>query len=94
MATTYETYTVQAGDTLVSIAVKLWGDKNRWNRLADANAITAPYTLRAGQKLLVPVTYLPTIPITKGVSVNVWPLLMLVAVVVLLYLKLRGTRRG
>lgn len=84
-STTYETYTVKSGDTLAKIATFLWGDAGRWTRLAEANAIPAPYTLQVGQKLLVPVTYLPTIPITKGVGLNTGPILWLLAALVFWY---------
>lgn len=78
MTVTYSTHVVAAGETLSKIAQNLWGDSARWKSLADANAIVAPYTIRAGQKLLVPVTNSPAIqlPIIKGVSLNIWPLIL------------------
>lgn len=49
-------YEVQAGDTLQSVAAKIWGDPSRWADLYNANAdrILRGGDLRAGQKLVVP----------------------------------------
>lgn len=51
------TYTVQEGDTLYSIAAKLYGDGNKWRTLYDANKSTVkndPKRLRTGMTLTVP----------------------------------------
>ncbi len=47
-------YTVQAGDTLASIAATLWGDASLWYKLAEVNGMSANGSLFDGQVLLVP----------------------------------------
>ena len=47
-------YTVQAGDTLQSIALAQWGDASLWYLLADANGLSGQSTLAAGTLLRVP----------------------------------------
>jgi LysM repeat protein len=47
-------YTVQAGDTLQSIALQIWGDANFWYLIADANGLDYSSTLTAGQDLVIP----------------------------------------
>ncbi len=49
-------YTIQAGDTLRSIARSAYGDERMWYRLADANNIGSDRELRAGQTLNIPST--------------------------------------
>lgn len=44
-------YTVEAGETLYGIAIKLDMD---WKDIAKLNDIEPPYTLRTGQELLIP----------------------------------------
>ncbi|MCC5828201.1 MAG: LysM peptidoglycan-binding domain-containing protein [Phycisphaeraceae bacterium] len=48
------THTVQRGDTLWSIAVRHYGDGQRWRDIASANNITNPQSLRVGQVLQLP----------------------------------------
>jgi YD repeat-containing protein len=48
------TYTVQAGDTLQSIAQAIWGDSSFWYLLADANGLDGSSQLDAGVTLIVP----------------------------------------
>jgi LysM repeat protein len=50
------TYTVQAGDTLWDITVKLYGDPSRMQALIDANAdvLPSPESLRIDMELKVP----------------------------------------
>ena len=48
------TYGVQKGDTLWSIARRVYGNGQRWTDLAEANGITNPKMLRVGQSLIVP----------------------------------------
>lgn len=50
------TYTVQAGDTLWDITVKLYGDPSRMQALIDANAdvLPSPESLRIDMQLKVP----------------------------------------
>jgi nucleoid-associated protein YgaU len=52
-----ETYEVQAGDTLATIAQQFYGDPSQWRRIYDANkdAIGAdPDKLKLGMKLTIP----------------------------------------
>jgi sulfite exporter TauE/SafE/copper chaperone CopZ/LysM repeat protein len=48
------TYAVQRGDTLKSIAKKLYGDARRWRDIAAANPGLRKGKLKAGQKLNLP----------------------------------------
>lgn len=48
------TYTVRADDTLWGIAAGTYGNGNLWRRIADANHIRDPRTLRPGQILTLP----------------------------------------
>ena len=50
--TTYSTYTVQTGDTLFSIAQ---ANNTSWEILAELNNLKAPYKLKLGSSLKVPV---------------------------------------
>lgn len=47
-------YTVQAGDTLQSIAQEIWGDSSYWYLLADANGLDGSSTLVSGETLTIP----------------------------------------
>jgi YD repeat-containing protein len=47
-------YTVQAGDTLQSIAQQMWGDSSLWYKLAELNGLSVDATLPAGSDLMVP----------------------------------------
>ena len=55
-ARTARIYEVKAGDTLQSIAAKLWGDSSRWSELYSANAdrLARGGDVASGQKLVVP----------------------------------------
>jgi len=55
-ATQIATYTVRPGDTLSSIAARLYGDRAAWTRLYEANrnVIADPTRLRPGVTLTVP----------------------------------------
>jgi len=48
------TYTVEAGDHLWSIAVQAYGDGYRWVDIAEANGLTQPDYINAGQQLNIP----------------------------------------
>jgi nucleoid-associated protein YgaU len=55
--TSSDEYTVEAGDTLRSIAQQVYGDPAQWPRIYDANRETIgadPDTLSAGTKLRIP----------------------------------------
>jgi LysM repeat protein len=49
-------YTVQPGDTLSSISSKMYGTKNRWKEILDANGnlLKSPKDLKPGQVLKIP----------------------------------------
>ena len=49
-----ETYVVQSGDTLASIAADHYGDASLDDFLAEANGITDPESLAVGQELVIP----------------------------------------
>jgi LysM repeat protein len=50
-----ETYTIKPGDSLTKIAIKLFGDANKWRELADLNGIADPSKIKVGQVLkLIP----------------------------------------
>lgn len=47
-------YTVKRGDTLQKIAVKMYGDREKWKVIAKANKIRDPRKIRVGQRLKIP----------------------------------------
>ena len=49
-----QTYVVQSGDTLASIAAEYYGDASLDDFLAEANGITDPESLAVGQRLVIP----------------------------------------
>ena len=49
-----ESYIVQFGDTLSSIAFRKLGDANRWSEIARLNRLQPPYMLFVGQRLNLP----------------------------------------
>lgn len=51
-----QTYVVQAGDTLSSIASKVYKDPGKWKQIYDANrsALSSPESARVGQTLIIP----------------------------------------
>lgn len=49
-----ETYVVESGDTLQSIAEQFYGDVSLDYLIADANDITDPTSLHVGQELTIP----------------------------------------
>jgi hypothetical protein len=51
---TSSAYTVQAGDTLQTLALAYWGDSSLWYLIADANGLSGGETLAAGTSLWVP----------------------------------------
>jgi LysM repeat protein len=53
-ATPGSNYTIQQGDTLSSIAQQAYGDSNQWEVISNANNITDPNLIYAGQVLYIP----------------------------------------
>jgi LysM repeat protein len=50
-----DTYTVKPGDSLAKIALKIFGNANKWREIADLNGIADPSKIKVGQVLnLVP----------------------------------------
>lgn len=47
-------YTVKEDDTLFSIALKFYGDRNQWKEIADINNIRDPRKLKVGTKIKLP----------------------------------------
>lgn len=47
-------WTVTAGDSLLSIAYRVYGDANQWRRIAEANGLTNVRRLQPGMTLKVP----------------------------------------
>jgi len=56
-ATKPKIYIVKKGDTLSSIAAqkKVYGDANKWKRIADANHMRDRRSLYVGQRLIIPI---------------------------------------
>jgi nucleoid-associated protein YgaU len=55
LTTTQKTYyAVQAGDTLSGIAYEYYRDWSKYALIAQANNISAPYTIYTGQQLTIP----------------------------------------
>jgi len=53
-ATTPSQYTVNTGDSLLSVALAVYGDSKLWYLIADANGLNAGSALTAGQTLKIP----------------------------------------
>lgn len=49
-----QTYTVQSGDTLTTIAEKFYGDATAFDLIVDANNLDSATGLRVGQELVIP----------------------------------------
>ncbi|MFI9510415.1 LysM peptidoglycan-binding domain-containing protein [Nocardia sp. NPDC052566] len=49
-----QTYTVEPGDTLWSIAERFYGDGNRYQEIANASGIDNPDAINVGQVLTIP----------------------------------------
>lgn len=49
-----DSYAVEAGDNLWSIAVRAYGDGYMWPQIAEANKVTNPNLIETGQKLKLP----------------------------------------
>lgn len=63
-----ETYTIKAGDSLTKIAIKIYGDANKWRELADLNGIADPVKIKPGQVLK-----LMAKPISTGITPSPTP---------------------
>ena len=50
----HQTYTVSSGDCLSLISGKVYGTSVRWPEIAQANGLSDPYTVVAGQTLTIP----------------------------------------
>lgn len=56
------TYTVKPGDNLTKIAIKIFGDANKWREIADLNGIADPSKIKVGQLLnLMPKANTPAV---------------------------------
>ncbi len=56
------TYTVKPGDNLTKIAIKIFGDANKWREIADLNGIADPSKIKVGQVLnLMPKANTPAV---------------------------------
>lgn len=68
------TYTVKPGDSLTKIAIKIFGNANKWREIADLNGIADPAKIRVGQVLnLMPKTATPAVtpaPVTPAPAAN------------------------
>jgi len=51
---TAQQYTIQQGDYLWQIAVEAYGDGYAWVRIAEANHLTDPNVIHAGNTLVIP----------------------------------------
>jgi nucleoid-associated protein YgaU len=52
-----QSYTIQDGDTLSSIAAKFYGDENQWNQIYEANREAIgenPDNIAVGLELTIP----------------------------------------
>jgi len=56
------TYTVKSGDTFSSIAQEMYGDRNQFQRLVDANPSVDPRSMQVGTVLKVPPLPARTLP--------------------------------
>lgn len=54
LATAGGTYTIQRGDTLFSIARRVYGNGSRWRDIVAANPGLVPEKLRVGQTIVLP----------------------------------------
>jgi len=60
-AVTYETYTVQKGDTLQKISNKFFGTTKKWMKIFEANknVLKTPNNIYPGKTINIPVERLP-----------------------------------
>lgn len=49
-----QTYTIQSGDNLSKISQKFYGDAKFYNQISQANGISDPDKIRAGQSINIP----------------------------------------
>ncbi len=72
MAGQFSNYTVKQGDSLTSIAQKLYGKQSLWPKIAEANKIKAPYIIVVGMRIripLQPVSLKPGLPNALSLAV-------------------------
>jgi LysM repeat protein len=63
------TYTVKPGDSLTKIAIKIFGDANKWREIADLNNIADASKIKVGQVLnLMPKINTPAVSPAPAVS--------------------------
>jgi hypothetical protein len=77
-----DTYTVKPGDNLAKIAMKLFGDANKWREIADLNGIADPSKIKVGQvlKLMPKTTATGVSPSPNPVTSTVAPVAKPVAI--------------
>lgn len=64
-----DTYTVKPDDNLGKIALKVFGDANKWREIADLNNIADPSKIKVGQVLnLIPKNTIPAVSPAPPVS--------------------------
>lgn len=63
--TASQTYTVAKGDTLGTIAKKVYNDSSKWSLIRDANRITNPNVIHVGNKLMIPKVDSPAVVASK-----------------------------
>ncbi len=51
---TQNKYIIQPGESLADVAEQVYGDKNAWVRIAQANNITDPDHIEVGMELIIP----------------------------------------
>lgn len=60
----YETQVEDSGETLSLISMRLYGTSKRWQEIAEANDLQAPYPVRVGQ--ILKLTTAPTLDVFEG----------------------------
>ena len=63
-------YTVRAGDTIMKIAQRFFGDRSKYRLIVSVNRLTSPNSIWIGQKLKIPVRVKKTESISS--SSNPW----------------------
>ena len=50
-----QSYTIKSGDNLSKVSKLFYGNANKYQQIADANGISDPNLIKAGQQINVPV---------------------------------------